>query len=323
MRKSLASTFACLALLSSTASVQAAPSLTDEQLNTLLAMGSYAIAPNVTYRKVGAWEGKLDVYTQRGAKPNAPTLLYFHGGGWKTGTKEERMPLILPYLAMGWNVVNVEYRVASQGLAPAAAQDARCALLWLQKNAKTTIQTSSGPVPLQIDMSRVVTSGTSAGGHLALLTAFATPASGLDEGCENAAPADAAGNRPAPPKVAAVVDWFGIADVADLAKDPKTDGLNTGWVGNGPGALATARQVSPITYVRPGLPPVISIHGDADPGVPIGQKRALHAALERAGVPHELFEVKDGGHGIFPGNANFVAYRKIDAFLRAHGVIDD
>jgi acetyl esterase/lipase len=315
-------TFAGISLLAVAPPAPASP-LTDEQLRLMLRMGSYAIAPNITYRTVAGWEGKLDVFVQRGAKADTPTLIYFHGGGWQSGTKEERMTLFFPHLAMGWNVINVEYRLARQGLAPAAAQDARCALWWLQKNANTILKTSSGPVPLKIDMNRVITSGTSAGGHLALLTAFATPASGLDEGCENVQSTDAQGNRIAPPKVAAVIDWFGISDVAGLTSDPKTAPLNTAWIGTGPQTAQTARQVSPITYVRPGLPPVISIHGDADPIVPIGQKRVLHEALERAGVRHEFIEVKGGGHGTFPGDAYFDAYRRIEAFLRANGVIAD
>jgi dipeptidyl aminopeptidase/acylaminoacyl peptidase len=171
-------------------------------------------------------------------------------------------------------------------------------------------------------MSRIITSGTSAGGHLALLTAFATPESGLDEGCENVVSTDDKGNKVAPPKVAAVIDWFGISDVAGLTGDPSTARLNSGWIGTGPRARETALQVSPITYVRRGLPPVISIHGALDPVVPIGQKRALHQALERVGVPHELIEVKDGTHGIFPGDAYFDGYRRVEAFLRANKVVN-
>ena len=94
------------------------------------------------------------------------------------------MPLILPYMLLGWNIVNVEYRLSERALAPAAAEDARCALRWVYENAHTTLTTSSGPVSFNVDTKRIVTSGTSSGGHLALLVAMAPVSAGLDRGCE-------------------------------------------------------------------------------------------------------------------------------------------
>jgi hypothetical protein len=98
----------------------------DDEMKTLLPMMSYAVVPNITYRKVNGWGGKLDVMTPRGSKGSNPTLIYYHGGGWRTGSKEERMPLLLPYMAMEWTIVNVEYRLSDLALAPAAVEDALC-----------------------------------------------------------------------------------------------------------------------------------------------------------------------------------------------------
>ena len=60
-----------------------------------------------------------------------------------------------------------------------------------------------------------------------------------------------------------------------------------------------ARRVSPMTYARRGLPPVITIHGDKDTLVPHAQARRLHAALDKAGVPNKLVTIPGGGHGGF------------------------
>ena len=294
----------------------------EDEMKALLPLMSYAVVPNITYRTVDGWTGKLDVLTPRGVNKPNPTLIYYHGGGWAIGSKEERMPLVLPYMAMGWTIVNVEYRLSDVALAPAAAQDARCALWWVFKNAHQTLNTSSGPVSLNIDLNRLVTSGTSAGGHLALLAAVAPHSAGLDEGCENVSLGAATGKGNAgEPRVAAVIDWFGISDVYDLFKDPKTRRLGSSWVGERPGWEQIARKVSPIAYVRPGLPAIISIHGDADPGVPFEQKKRFHEALERVGAPHQLIPIKGGGHGIFSQEDTLRAYAAIRSFLMKYNII--
>jgi len=122
--------------------------------------GSYQLTPNVTYRTASNWDAKLDVYQPRGLKAPNTTMLFFHGGGWTNGTKEASTLSLLPYLEMGWTVVNVEYRMTNVALAPAAVEDARCALRWVYRNA----------AQYNFDTSRIITSGQSAGGHLALIT---------------------------------------------------------------------------------------------------------------------------------------------------------
>src|SRR5258708_39054835 len=82
--------------------------------------GSYRVVPNITYLTANNWEAKLDVYQARDATTSNPTLVYFHGGGWVAGSKEGSSLTFLPFLSMGWNVVNVEYRLAKISLAPAA-----------------------------------------------------------------------------------------------------------------------------------------------------------------------------------------------------------
>ena len=287
-------------------------------MKLLLPMMSYAVIPNITYKSLKKWTGKLDVWVPRGAKGPSPTLVYYHGGAWRTGSKEERMPLILPYMLLGWNIVNVEYRLSESALAPAAAEDARCALRWVYQNANKTLSTSSGPVSFNVDTTRIVTSGTSSGGHLALLVAMAPVSAGLDRGCDAEL---ATGVRARAPidelKIAAVVDWFGISDVRDLLDHSNTRALATGWLGDKPDERL-AEIVSPITYVRRDVPPIISIHGDSDPGVPYAQKVRFHEELERAGAAHELITIKGGGHGVFSEADYMRSYDAVRTFLANH-----
>ena len=65
-----------------------------------------------------------------------PVLMFMHGGGWTNGSKNSSLFAFLPFLEMGWAVVNVEYRLADVALAPAAVEDCRCALRWIYQNAR-------------------------------------------------------------------------------------------------------------------------------------------------------------------------------------------
>ena len=83
-------------------------------------------------------------------------------------------------------------------------------------------------------------------------------------------------------KVAAIVDWFGITGVADLLDGQNMKTYAVQWMGSMPNRLEIAKRVSPLTYVRPGLPPIISIQGDADPTVPYNHSVRLQEEPKKA-----------------------------------------
>ena len=96
----------------------------------------YQVFPNVTYLTASNVELKLDVYQRRGMTTPQPTVIYMHGGFWVAGNKEGAIMALMPWLEMGYNVVNVEYRLGRVALAPAALEDCFCALRFLSKQAK-------------------------------------------------------------------------------------------------------------------------------------------------------------------------------------------
>src|SRR2546428_539766 len=71
----------------------------------------YRVTPNITYLTANNFEAKLDVYSRSDSTTPQPTLIWIHGGGWTGGTKDSATFSLLPYMEMGWNVVNVEYRL--------------------------------------------------------------------------------------------------------------------------------------------------------------------------------------------------------------------
>ena len=268
-----------------------------------LAPWEFRMTNNIVYKKANGFECKLDVITPGERSVTRPTLICIHGGGFVAGNKEETGLVGLPYLAMGMNFVTVEYRLAGTSLAPAAVDDCRCALRWIFNNAKE----------YGFDLNRLVLRGASAGGHLVLMTGLVPADAGFDNECQD-------GDYPEL-KVAAIINYCGPTDLTALlhAQPPKWYVLR--WLGDSPSMDELARRLSPVTYVRPGIPPIITIHGDKDPSVPYDQALRLEEALRRAGVPHQLHTVPGGGHGGYTREENLAIQQEIFSFLKQHGVL--
>jgi acetyl esterase/lipase len=262
----------------------------------------YAVAANITYLTASGYESKLDIYRRRDVQTPQPTLVFYHGGGWVGGTKEASLMSLVPWFEMGWNVVNVEYRMARVAEAPAAVEDALCALRYVVANARNN----------NIDTERIVVSGESAGGHLALLAGMVPGTAGFTSIC---AGGGFTGNDLNVPKVAAIINWYGITDLNDMLSGQNARSYAVQWIGSGKNRDDVAKAVSPMTYVRAGLPPILSIQGDADPIVPYSQNTRLREALTRVGATDELLTIPGGGHGNFNADQRSQAFAKIREFL--------
>jgi acetyl esterase/lipase len=255
---------------------------------------------DVVYRTVDGVSLKLDLYIPYDGKPG-PTMLYIHGGGWQTGSKEQYVLWYLPYLQMGFRVAAVQYRLSGVAAAPAAVEDCRCAFRWVARHG----------AKYGIDPSRLVITGGSAGGHLALLTAMLDES--FDGGCGDVGPA---------PKALAVVNYYGATDMEQLLAEDRT--YLHKWF-RGPGdAKQLARRISPQTWVRAGVPPVLTLHGTADGSIPYSQATRLHQALTKAGVPNNLITIDGGAHGRHTwSDADTIrVQRAIETFLKQHGTLE-
>ncbi len=288
----------------------AAAQLTPEERAAVLIAQHYQVIPNIVYGTANNYQLKLDVMRPFDAKTPTPVVLVIHGGGWVAGTKEDRVLEGLPYMQMGFAVVNVEYRLGEVSLAPAAVEDCLCALHWVAQNA----------AKYNFDLTKIVTSGGSAGGHLALTTGMIPSSAGLDNECAAEHNSWGTPNLTPLPKVAAIVNWFGITDVADMLHGEDARSYVIDWLGSQPNRDEIARRVSPINYVRPGLPPIITIHGDHDPLVPYSQAVHLHQALDKAGVRNQLLTMPGAGHGGYTDEQELKGWEAIKAFLISAGV---
>jgi acetyl esterase/lipase len=255
---------------------------------------SVSIEANIPYDRYP--ETVLDILQPKAvSKERRPGVIIIHGGGWTGGTKEQRVDYAcLKYVARGFVVANVEYRLAKAATAPAAVTDVLKAAQWFHRNA----------AKYHVDPRRIAVTGDSAGGHLALMVGM-TPAS--------------ARLGPAA-RVAAVVNLYGITDVADLLEGPHMQEYAVTWLPEQKDRRELAKRVSPITYVRKDLPPILTLHGDQDTTVPYEQGANLTRELKKAGADARMITASGQGHG-FPQAILDQQFEHIFAFLKEKGVL--
>ena len=234
----------------------------------------YQIEANIRYSLHP--ETVLDIVQARApALQDRPGVIVIHGGGWVEGDKERMLEAFcLPFVQHGFVVANVEYRLAQAATAPAAVNDVLEAAKWFRDRA----------ADYKVDPNRIIVIGSSAGGHLAMMVGMAPESAGLGPSI----------------KIAAIINFYGISDVPDQLEGPHLQSYAVTWIPGQPDRMALAKKLSPIAYVRKGLPPVLSIHGDADPVVPYGQSVRLTKELKAAGDQAELITVRGGEHGFQP-----------------------
>lgn len=235
----------------------------------------------------------MDIYpppaTARRAQP-APVVLYVHGGGLVMGDRKTIglgaalanhdgalfSDVRRQLNARGFVVASIDYRLPPASAWPAQIQDAKCAVRFLRAHAGA----------LGIDSARIGAWGSSAGAVLACLLGLAGPAAGFEAGqyLEQSS------------AVQAVVDMFSPADLTDLA-DSSAFMRTMVRIGLG-GTVGTRRAASPISYVRPGAPPFLIIHGTEDDTVRPRHSERLARELRASGVPATLIQVDGTGHGL-------------------------
>ncbi len=234
---------------------------------------------DLTYTHVGDRDLKLDLARPAEGDGPFPALVVIHGGAWRGGDKASNRNLLDQFARRGYVAISPQYRFCPAETFPAQVHDVKAAVRWLKAHADD----------YHLDPARVGALGFSAGGHLALMLGLTD----ADDGLEGDAPADAPDTR-----LRAVVNYFGPTDLqADdfpIASQP----LIRDFLGGPPTEKAdAAKQASPLTFVTPDDPPVLTFQGTKDPLVPHSQALKLTEAMTTAGVPGRVELIVGGGHG--------------------------
>jgi acetyl esterase/lipase len=281
---------------------------TGSTLGISAAGAAYHVEGNIPYGPLVMQ--RLDVIYPNAAGPRGtttlPGVIMFHGGGWvdakPAALKASMSSFFSRFLAHGFLVCNVEYRLAdgtaNGAIAPAAVEDALLAAKWFWDHLDY----------YHVDRTKYVVTGASAGGHLALMVGMATPAAQLGP------------TSPTDYKIAAIVNGYGPPDVTDLLARGTSFAVQ--WLpANTPNRAALALRVSPITYARQDIPPLITVQGANDTTVPVAENQHLDQLLKAAGADASIHLVPEAGHGFSsPAAAWPDAEKAMFDFLVSHGI---
>jgi acetyl esterase/lipase len=213
---------------------------------------------------------RLDVY----APPDAaglPVVIYYYGGGWRSGDKDLFEHLGRAFAVRGIVAVVVNYRLTPDVRSPAHAEDCAAAAAWVHEH----VATYGG------DPSKIVLMGHSAGAHLAALL-------GVDRRYLDHHGFDHAALRGVVP----ISGVYELVSHVDTTVFTSAEHVREAF-GKTDEELAAA---SPLRYVRAGLPPFLVVVAEEDPPGLRQQAREFADALREADVETFYISVKARDH---------------------------
>jgi acetyl esterase/lipase len=124
--------------------------------------GSVERIANISYGDAGRWN-MLDVYRHRSHPSGCPTLVYLHGGAFRSGRKNKEARALLYRLAsQGWLCVSANYRLGPAAQFPDHLIDVKKAIAWVRSSG---LEYGGDPTVLFV-------AGSSAGGNLSAAAAL-------------------------------------------------------------------------------------------------------------------------------------------------------
>jgi len=231
-------------------------------------------ARTLVYGQVSGASLLADVAYPASASRPLPVVLSVHGGRWFFGTRRDTGAIdVRDWARAGFFAMSIDYRLVTCSPAPACYQDMQCAIRWVHANARA----------FNLDRDRIYPLGMSAGGHMVALAAMIGdgryPRSG--------------GWEDHPNDFRAAISVSGAYDLVRLD-------WGSGWCPAGEAFPAAREYASPVRHVHRRARPLLILHSDDDPSIPIEQVLRMVAALRSAGAPHRFVRYRDRGHLFTP-----------------------
>ncbi|MFP6829121.1 MAG: alpha/beta hydrolase [Gammaproteobacteria bacterium] len=238
---------------------------------------------DIVYGTVDGRELKLDLYMPAEAT-NPPLLVYVHGGAWRRGSKDSI--LTTTFVEDGYAMASLDFRLSGEAMFPAQIHDIKAAIRFLRGNAVT----------LGYDATRLAILGTSSGAHLATVVGVTN---GHDE-----LEGEVGEHLEQSSDVQAIVSYYGASNLTTILKQSTPHGLSVRapaldlLLGGQPDEqLELARLASPVFHVEASDPPLLILHGDQDPQMPINQSHELHHAYKEGNLQVQFEVVHGAAHG--------------------------
>jgi acetyl esterase/lipase len=247
----------------------------------------------VIYKQIDSTNLSLSVYASVFDNPSkkSPAMVFFFGGGWTSGTIKQFEPQAIYFSKRGITCFLADYRVKDrQKTTPfEALKDAKSAIRFIREHAGE----------LNIDTSKIIAAGGSAGGHLAAATAL-------------------------------IADYNESTDNQYISSIPNALVLYNPVFDNGPGGYGYERigdaykNFSPLHNINSGAPPTIVFLGNKDHLIPVETAKHYKELMEKVKSRCELFLYEGQGHGFF-NYKNLEYYKKTvaetDMFLQSLGYL--
>lgn len=245
---------------------------------------------------------RMDVYLAEAPSKPLPAMIFFHGGGWRGGSKNG----VPSWLIEGvkdklWSVVAVEYRFTDVKPHPAQVDDCLRAVQFVRQHAQEW----------NIDPTRLGVTGGSAGGHLSLWVA-------LHDDAAQAASTDPVSQQSS--RVACAVSFAGPTDWSLLSQIDHKHPAYRQLLGYEPQTTVDKmdadklKDVSPVSFVSSDDPPVMQVHGDKDDIVPIEHAQKMDEKLKSLKIRSELVVVPGANHGVAGAAPN--VSKQADTFVK-------
>jgi acetyl esterase/lipase len=242
---------------------------------------------DIVYVERGTLALRLDLYLPAASPANGghPAIVFVHGGGWRTGVRDNFAPMAIRMAERGYAAATVSYRLSPQARYPAAIHDVKAAVRWVRTHAGA----------YAIDPGRIAIAGGSAGGQIASLVGTTNDDAHFDPDAASGVVSSA---------VQAIVNIDGLSDFTseaarryedDPAKQPSAAGA---WFGGRHAEQpALWREASPLFHAGPATPPILFI-GSGQPRFSVGRD-AMVARLRAAHVPAEVVVLPDTPHSFW------------------------
>jgi acetyl esterase/lipase len=234
-----------------------------------------------------------------------PLVVWLHGGRWMNGTKDD---VPAEFVAHGIATASVDFRQSTEARFPAMVHDIKAAIRFLRAKAPEYGYRSD----------RIAIAGSSSGAHLAALVGVTNGHKELE--------GTVGGFTSQSSAVQAIVSYYGASNLTTILAQstPYGVGVRTPALKSLLGALPDqnielAKLASPVMHVDKGDPPLLLLHGDQDPQMPINQSHELEGAYERLHLDVFFDVVHGAAHGDGDGEPLFFSKERVDravTFLR-------
>ena len=244
---------------------------------------------DIVYARVDGKSLGLDIYLPTNVE-SPPLLVWVHGGRWMNGSKDRGVPT--SFVDVGFALASLDFRQSTDARFPAMIHDIKAAVRFLR--AQSDDYGYNGD--------RIAIAGSSSGAHLATLVGVTNGHSQLE--------GNVGDYESTSSDVQAIISYYGASDLTTILQQSTPYGVGVRapvlevLLGALPEAAPElAKLASPVNHVDRADPPLLLLHGDRDPQMPINQTHQIEGVYEELGLD-VYFDVV---HGAVHGGPEFYA----------------